>query len=186
MVSRRSVLATLGATGALLLLPNRASAAVSRAVSVAELTRQSRVVLLGEPVEVYSQWQTVGQRRRIVTFTRVVTAEGVVGDAESEVLIQTLGGRVGDIGQIVHGEAALKLHEPSLLFLQDSPEGITRVTAMAQGHYRVLAERGGAPRLAPSRELGTLLPGKGVAAVQALRGRTFPEARDLIVQARLR
>src|SRR5690606_13537166 len=95
-------------------------------------------VLLGEAVESYSQWETVGQRRRIVTFTRVLVAEGVLGNPELEVLVQTLGGRVGKIGQIVHGEAVLKLRERSLLFLQDSSEGITRVTAMAQGHYRLL------------------------------------------------
>ena len=157
---------------------------MSRALSVAELTRASRSVLLGEPVEAYSQWETVGQRRRIVTFTRVLVSEGVLGETESEVMVHTLGGRVGDIGQIVHGEAALKLHEPSLLFLQDSSQGITRVTAMAQGHYRMLPDGQGLLRMSPSPRLGTLLPGKSVAAVRALKGRTFPEARSIIVQAR--
>jgi hypothetical protein len=183
MVNRRGALGTLGAVAALLFLPKAAAAAVSRALSVRELTRASRCVCLGEPVEAYSQWETVGKRRRIVTFTRVLVSEGVLGEPEQELLVQTLGGRVGEIGQIVHGEAALKLHEPSLLFLQNSNEGITRVTAMAQGHYRVLPDERGAARLLTSPQLATLLPSKNVAAVQELKGRTFPEARNIILRA---
>lgn len=157
-------------------------ATIARALSIKDLTQASRAVLLGQPVEANSQWETVGQRRRIVTYTRVLLSESVLGSPESELMVQTLGGRVGEIGQIVHGEAALRLNETSLLFVQDDDEGITRVTAMAQGHYRLLADAQGPARLKLSPRLGTLLPTQG-AAVQALKDRTFPEARELILKA---
>ena len=151
-------------------------------MSVKELTEASRAVLLGEAVEAYSQWQTVGERKRIVTFTRVLVNEGVLGNPQSELMVQTLGGRVGKIGQIVHGEAVLRLNESSLLFVQDSDEGVTRVTAMAQGHYRLLADAQGIARLKLSPRLGTLLPSQ-TAAVDRLRDKTFPEARDIVLKA---
>ncbi len=187
MVTRRGALITLGMTGAALLLPEGALASVSRALSTRELLGASRAVVRAEPVEAFSQWETIGDRRRIVTFTRILVNEGVVGDAEPEILVRTLGGRVGKIGQVVHGEAALRLHEPGLLFLQDSSEGITHVTGMAQGHYRMLSDERGAVRLRPSPRLGTLLPPAkspaGKAAVRELEGLTFPEARSVILKA---
>lgn len=182
MVTRRGALVTLGLSGAAVFLPRVAVATVARALSVKELAQASRAVLLGQPVEANSQWESVGQRRRIVTYTRVLLTENVLGSPESELMVRTLGGRVGEIGQIVHGEAALRLNETSLLFVQDDAEGITRVTAMAQGHYRLLADAQGLGRLKLSPRLGTLLPSKD-AAVAALKDRTFPEARELILKA---
>ncbi len=164
------------------MLPRMALASVARAMSVKDLTDNSRAVLLGEPVEAYGEWAKIGEARRIVTYTRVVLREAVVGNPESEIMVQTLGGRVGKIGQVVHGEAALRLNEPSLLFLQDSNTGITRVTAMAQGHYRLLSDARGVARLKLSPRLGTLLPSKA-AAVDRLRDRTFAEARDIVLKA---
>ena len=191
MVTRRGALITLGMTGAAILLPTAATASVSRALSIRELLGASRAVVHGEPVEAFSQWETIGDRRRIVTFTRVLVNEGVVGEPESEILVRTLGGRVGKIGQVVHGEAALRLNEPSVLFLQDSSEGITRVTGMAQGHYRMLSDDQGAIRLRTSPRLGTLLPPTrspsgspdSKAAVRELEGLTFPQARSVILKA---
>jgi hypothetical protein len=183
MVTRRGALATLGLSAIAIVSPRVALATVSRALSVRELTESSSSAVLGEAVEAYSQWETVGDRRRIVTFTRVLVAEGVFGQPDAELLVQTLGGRVGDIGQIVHGEAALRLGERSVLFLNQSPEGLTRVNAMAQGHYPVLAEGQDTARLRLSPRLGTLLPAQD-AAVERLKGRTYPEARDIILKAR--
>lgn len=182
MVTRRGALCTLGLSAVAVFVPRMALASVARAMSVKDLAEASRAVLLGEPVEAYSQWQTVGESKRIVTFTRVLVNETVLGNPESELMVRTLGGRVGKIGQLVHGEAALRLNEPSMLFLQDSAEGVTRVTAMAQGHYRLLADAHGIARLNLSPRLPTLLPNQ-TAAVDRLRDKTFPEAREIVLKA---
>jgi len=149
-------------------------------MSVKDLTDNSRAVLLGEPVEAYSEWATIGEQRRIVTYTRVLLREAVLGTPESEVMVQTLGGRVGKIGQLVHGEAALRVNEPSLLFIQDSSAGVTRVTAMAQGHYRLISDAQGIARLKLSPRLAALLPSK-TAAVERLKDKTFSQARDIVL-----
>src|SRR5690606_36558754 len=66
--------------------------------------------------------------------------------------------------------------------VQDDDEGVTRVTPMAQGHYRMLPDARGALRLQLSPRLGTLLPRKH-SAVSQLRDRTLSEARRIILEA---
>lgn len=180
MVTRRGALVSLGLSGAAVFLPRMALATVARAMSVKDLTDNSRAVLLGEPVEAYSEWAKIGEQRRIVTFTRVLLREAVLGTPESEIMVQTLGGRVGKIGQLVHGEAALRVNEPAMLFIQDSNTGVTRVTAMAQGHYRLLDDPQGIARLQLSPRLASLLPNKA-AAVERLKDKTFSQARDIVL-----
>ena len=181
MVTRRQTLTLLGAT---LFLPKAAFASVSRAVSIAELIKASRNVLIGDAVDAFSRWETRDGQRRIVTYTRVLLSESVLGNADSELLVRTLGGRVGKIGQIVHGEATLRVNERSLLFLHEADD-VLRVTAMAQGHYRFDKDDKGIDRLRPSPRLGHLLRPQG-SAVERLTGRTLSEARDLIVKANTR
>ena len=66
--------ATVGALG---LLPGRpARASLSRAVALEELVGRSQHVFLGEPLDTTSVWEQVGQRKHIVTYTRVRALEG--------------------------------------------------------------------------------------------------------------
>jgi len=97
--------------------------------------------------------------------------------------VRTLGGRLGDLGEIVHGEAELALNEPSLVFLTTNADGVELVTAMAQGQYPLALDRSGVPRLQLSRNMPHLL-GNGISAAAQLTGRSFTEARALILGAR--
>ena len=83
----------------------------------------------------------------------------------------------------MHGEAVLAINEACIVFLQTNPEGIDQVTAMAQGHYPLLTDTGGALRLRPSRNMPQLL-GDTSAAVVRLSGLRVNEARDLIAGVR--
>jgi hypothetical protein len=78
-----------------------------------------------------------------VTITRIRVDEHVARSktSSSEVMVRTLGGRVGKLGQLVHGEAELR-SDPCMLFLHDAEGGLSTVTAMAQGHYPVLVDAG--------------------------------------------
>ncbi|HLV22757.1 MAG TPA: hypothetical protein VKZ49_17825 [Polyangiaceae bacterium] len=186
MLSRRSFLSLSSAGAASLLLPfGTAHASVFRAIGLEELVSASDTVLLATPLSSESRWEVVARRRRIVTYTRVRVDEALVADPKStEELVRTLGGRVGDIGQVVHGEAVLGVAERSVLFLgRPTEQGARVVTAMAQGHYPLLADPKGALRLRPSPRLGELLERKGQSAVDLLSGRSLPEATRLIHRA---
>lgn len=162
----------------------KAGATVVRAVSLTELVKQSSSVFVGLPLERWSEWANVGGTRRIMTLTRVRVEETVHGAEDSEVLVRTLGGRIGDIGQLVDGEAELRVSERSLLFSHRFDAGLSGVTAMAQGHYPFDA-RSGEVRLVRSPRIGTMLQNQG-SAVEQLHGLAVRDAKALVTKARPR
>jgi hypothetical protein len=173
--------ATVGALG--LALSRQAQASLARAVQVEELMSRSQHVMLGEPLDADSVWEQVGQRKHIVTYTRVRALELLSGadPKQDELLVRTLGGRVGELGELVHGEALLTLGERGVLFVMPTRAGLS-VTAMAQGHYPLARDASGAERLRRSPEAKELLNEQG-AAVQRLVGLRVPEARTLLERA---
>jgi len=157
-----------------------ALASLARALPVAELVGRSRHVLVGEPLDAYSVWEQLGSRKHIVTYTRVRAVELLAGadPAQDELLVRTLGGRVGELGELVHGEAMLTLGERSVLFVMPTRDALG-VTAMAQGHYPLRRDNAGAERLHRSPEAAELLHEEG-SAVKRLTGLQIAEARSLV------
>jgi hypothetical protein len=182
VVQRRTFLALLGASSAVLAGADPAYASVARAITMSALVKQSRSVVLATPLSARSEWATIGGSRRIVTITRVRVDEHVGRSApEAEVLVRTLGGRVGNLGQVVHGEAELRSERACMLFLHDAEGGLSTVTAMAQGHYPLLVSAGTAT-LERSPGLAKLLMTPD-AAVERLTGLRLEAAAKLVREA---
>ena len=162
---------------------NVAGATTARAVSLPELVRRSTRIARATTLESFARSEDVGGARHIVTYSRLRIDDSIHGPSgDSETLVRTLGGRVKDLGEIVHGEAELALNETSLVFLTLDPNGVELVTAMAQGHYPVAIDRAGVPRLQLSRNMPRLI-GAAPSAVAQLAGKPFTEARAMIVGA---
>lgn len=138
-------------------------------------------MLVGTAVDAQCQWELIGKRKRIVTYSlvRVEAALDGVAPESDEVLVRTLGGSIGDLGQVVHGEAMLALGERSAVFLADATPGVFRVTAMSQGHYPIRMDPVGVHRLRAGVSSMELL-GAEDAAVRRLDGRTVTEAQTLL------
>ena len=183
MLSRRRVLSWFAVSALLLLVSPPAKSGVARAIELSDLVRASETVVVGTPVESLAQWETLGKQRRIVTYSRVRVDQQVAGaPAGGELWVRTLGGRVGKIGQIVHGEARLFASRPALLFLELHGPGVHRVVALAQGHFPLKADASGVLRLDTSPELSVLY-GAERSAARRLTGRTLTEAQALIKAA---
>lgn len=181
MLSRRQVLGTLGLAGAALALPRRASATLARAITLPELVGLSQYALVGTATDASSRWESVGNTRRIVTYVRLEVTQPIDGrpPPDTALLLRTLGGRVGDIGQLVHGEARFELGADSVVFLSPDEDGVLGITAMAQGHYPLHAAAGDVVRLSSSPSVPALLRIEG-SAVQRLARRTVVEAEGLV------
>lgn len=173
--------AAVGALG--MVVARSAQASLARAVPLEQLVGRSQHVLVGEPLDAYSVWEQLGGRKHIVTYTRIRAHELLAGaDPKSdELLVRTLGGRVGDLGELVHGEASLNLGARAVLFTMPVQDTLA-VTAMAQGHYPLLRDGAGTERLRRSPEAKELLQEQG-SAVQRLMGLQVAEARSLLRQA---
>jgi hypothetical protein len=181
-MDRRGLLrvALSGAAG--VLTGRSVHASLARAVRVEELVRRSQHVILGEPLDAYSVWEQVAERRHIVTYSRIRTHEllGGATPAQDELLVRTLGGRVGELGEVVHGEAQLVMGSRSVLFLMPTA-GELGVTAMAQGHYPLTRDQAGEERLGPSPGMPELVDPNG-SAVRRFSGLRVAEARSLVAQ----
>jgi len=114
-----------------------ASATIVRALSLPALVQQSRHIVVVTALDAQSHFEEFGRRRRIVTDTRVRVEEVVAKDktADRELMVRTLGGAVGDLGERVHGQAQFAFGEPCVAFLLQGPDGLHYVNGMAQGHY---------------------------------------------------
>jgi hypothetical protein len=166
-----------------------ASASVSIAVTWDALLHESTAAVVVTPgTEARSVWET----GRIYTYTRVHVDRAVAGDAKTgdEAWVRTMGGIVGNVGQIVEGEAVLAPGHPSLLFLRAGAAGTFDVTARGQGQFPLVADIDTSKplRVVRSNTAGALLQPRPVGpvvlprlAADTLHGRSIDDAaRDIV------
>jgi hypothetical protein len=180
MLSRRDFMLAALAGLAGVTTARRASATLARALTLPELLYQSTHAFVGTPTDARSQWETVGDRSRIVTYTVVRVESSLDGrpPSSSELLVRTLGGVVGDIGQIVPGEAMLRRSVSAAVFVEPLSKDCFGVTGMTQGHYPLRSDEAGVRRL--RADLTTLKTVQAESAVQRLDGRTLVEAERIL------
>lgn len=182
MLSRRSFVLA-GLTGLVgMTAARRAPATLARALTLRELLQQSAHAFVGTPTDSRSQWESIGGRSRIVTYTVVRVEASLDGrpPASSELLVRTLGGAVGDIGQIVPGEAALRRSVSAAIFVEPLSKDFFAVTGMTQGHYPLRPDERGVRRL--QADLTTLKTVQAESAVQRLHGRTLVDAERILAE----
>ncbi len=183
-MDRRQSLGLMGTFAATLASASAAHASTARAVSLPDLVRRSTRIARATALDSFARLEDIGGARHIVTYSQLRIDDSIYGPStDSETLVRTLGGRVPDLGEIVHGEAELTIHEPCLVFLMLDAHGVELVTAMAQGHYPLALDGAGTPRLRLNRNMPRLV-GTATSAVAQLSGKPFSEARALILGAR--
>jgi hypothetical protein len=180
-LARRSVVAGLTACVASVALPRDVAATMVRGLSLAELVRRCDLITLLTPLDATSRYHDFAGRRSIVTDIRV-RVDDVVAKAsppQRELMVRTLGGRVGSVGEVVHGQPELALDALALGFLKHGSDGNHWVMGMAQGHYPIVDP--GSPRawLAASSNLPTIRDWHA-SAVRQLRGLELSVARKLV------
>jgi hypothetical protein len=185
--------------GGALSVGREAHATISVLMTLPELVERTGAAVVAQPVERISRWEEVGGSKRIVTYTRLVLEQTVIGDLKSvasakvkksdvsEVWVRTLGGKVDGIGQQVAGEVQFSIGETSLVFLARAADGAVVVVGMAQGHFPLIASADDRV-LASSPDTGTLIPRKKTdpprTARDELLGEKLSVARDRIVKVK--
>lgn len=88
-----------------------------------------------------------GSGGTIVTDVRLRVRRGLLGAVDGELItIQHLGGVVGEIGQLVHGEASYRVGEEVVVLLARRPGGLFAV-GMSQGALHVRRDASGVRRV---------------------------------------
>ena len=155
---------------------------VANAVPLGTLVQLSDSVVVATVTGVSCHYETIGDKRRMVTDTTLQVDHSVSGNATASgevITVRTLGGTIGDLAQVILGEAVLAPGSTNLLFLRQGKDGLLHVSAMAQGEYVVAPDQDGQLRLRPSPGLDVVVnPEKS--AVTALAGRTLDQAESLV------
>jgi hypothetical protein len=113
------------------------SSAQQRALKVDELAKRAEVVAVGRVTELKSEWN----QDQTMIFTRVTLAvdEYIKGGdrTSSLVTITTLGGEVGEVGEMYTHAPSFRQNERVVVFLQKDQRGEYRVSGGTQGKYNI-------------------------------------------------
>jgi hypothetical protein len=153
-----------------------AAASIVRALDLAELTARADQIVVGDIVDVRSDWDS--SHRTIFTTVDVLVRESWKGGTpkDARIHIRQLGGTVGDIEMTVHGMPAFSLGERALLFL-----GRTGVVGMSQGKRALRRSASdGTWQVSPPDRRGLLLAGPSA------RDRKTPEKPESLESLRSR
>lgn len=183
-MKRRSFLGCLGAAASSGLISSQARATLLRGLSLEELVGRSAFIVVLSALDSESHYLDIGGRRSIVTDTRV-RIEDVLAKAlpqAQELVVRTLGGRVGDVGELVHGQPALSLGSPDVAFLKLGADGAHWFVGMAQGHYPLTGATPAEIKLSASAQLPDIRDYERC-AVRRLRGSLLSVATRMVREA---
>lgn len=119
-----------------------AEGSVVEGLELEELAGEADRIVLGRVLFSESFLRRDGQ---IWTWHRIAVERGIDGSApaEDEVIVETMGGQIGEIGMRVEGEASFAVGERVLVFVHGGgPYKAFRTVGMGQGVMRVRREHG--------------------------------------------
>jgi len=114
----------------------RAGATSLHPFSLDELIYVSDQIVVGDVVDVESRF--TGDGRAIYTYVELAVSERLKGGTHGDTItVWVLGGEVGDVGLAVAGTPEFDPGEQVVLFLEDSPHGLS-VLGWQQGKFALL------------------------------------------------
>ncbi len=146
---------------ATLLTASSAHGSIVQALDLSELVAQSDRIVVGRVVlaEVFQRGDGSITTWYRVEVERELRSDAPTRDEEPEVIVQVLGGQIGDLGMRVEGEPRFSVGERAVIFMREGNQLAFRPVGMAQGVMRIRMDEG-AETVFQSRE-GLLLVRRG-------------------------
>lgn len=134
----RVVRGTATATLLLLAVSFVAANAQERPVERERLAKESDAIVVGKVKSMKSEWAD-SKQSRIITRVTLAVNESLKGNerAGGTVTIETLGGEVGDVGELYTHVPTFRQNEDVVVFLSRDADGMYRVAGGTQGKYIV-------------------------------------------------
>jgi hypothetical protein len=140
MTHRPSLLAGLALALALLLLPLRSLATTVIPPDFDSLVAQSDYVVRAVVKSVSSEWRVDGQNRNIITQVVLDVKEVIAGTPPQPLVLEFLGGTVGDRTLQVDGAPKFYVGEEDILFVHGNGRQFVPLVALMHGQYPVLRD----------------------------------------------
>ena len=105
-----------------------------------EMVNQSDFVVRARVDSMESEMRTRGAGYRIYTIVELEVLEVIAGEPPEDIVLEFLGGRIGDEEMIVDGMPRLREGEEGIFFIKDNGRALCPVYAMRYGLYPVEEE----------------------------------------------
>lgn len=116
-----------------------AQGSVLMGLDLDELTAQADRIVLGRVVWAEPVRHGNGH---IHTRFRVQVERDLRGSGDEEIIVETLGGQIGDLAMRVEGSPSLQIGDRAVVFVESEGGAVFRPIGMAQGVMRVRRQRG--------------------------------------------
>lgn len=132
-------LAVVGFFGA---LAGGAVATTVIAPDFAQLVNESDYVIRGVVKSVTSEFRPMptGNRQKIITKVEIEVREVVAGQPPDKVVLEILGGKIGDQEMVLEGAPKFNVGDEDILFVSGNGQSICPLFAMMHGRYPIQRE----------------------------------------------
>ena len=107
-----------------------------------QLVNESDYVVRAVVKSVTSEYRASPNGRKIITKVEVEVREVVTGAPPAQVVLEMLGGKVGDESMVLEGAPQFKVGDEDILFVSGNGRNIYPLFAIMHGRYPVLHEPG--------------------------------------------
>jgi len=101
------------------------------------LVQQADYVVRGTVTAVTSEWREQNGHRNIVTLVQIDVAETIAGTPPAPLVLQMLGGKVGDRQMIVQGAPVFAVGDEHILFIRGNGLQFNPLVALMHGQYPI-------------------------------------------------
>ncbi|MEO6993561.1 MAG: hypothetical protein ABI273_08020 [Lacunisphaera sp.] len=102
-----------------------------------ELVHQADYVVHAVVKSVTCEWQSDGRNRHIMTKVELEVKEVIAGSPPSPLVLEMLGGKIGDLQMLVHGVPEFKVGDEDILFVHGNGSQLCPLVAMSHGRYPI-------------------------------------------------
>lgn len=142
-----------------------------------QLVNESDYIVRAVVKSVTSEWREKQGHRHIFTLVELDVREVIEGNPPQPLILEMLGGKVGDTEMTVAGAPKFQVGDEDILFIQGNGLNISPLVAIMHGRYPIMKEKGsGREYLARSNKVPlqdtaeiTLPVTEGVAAALQLK-----------------
>lgn len=118
-----------------------------------ELVNESDYIVRAVVKSVVSEWREKQGQRHIFTFVELEVLEVIHGKPPQPLVLEMLGGQVGDEAMVVQGIPKFEVGQEDILFVRGNGRQFYPLTAAMHGRYPVVRERGGRAHVARSNHV---------------------------------
>ena len=118
-----------------------------------ELVNESDYIVRGVVKSVTSEWREKQGQRHIFTFVEIDVLEVIHGTPPQPLVLEMLGGQVGEEALVVQGMPKFEVGQEDILFVRGNGRQFYPLTAAMHGRYPVVREKKGSPHVTRSNRV---------------------------------